>query len=131
MVSNILKQMKKQPNPGNSKSQKKIIRETNRPAKFNNYIRVRLYTEDKLKIKEKALLSGIRLSDYIRKCALDYKIIPKADYDLRSQINRIGVNINQVTRKINSFSDIKNNHKILDELVELKNELLSILSKIS
>ena len=98
-------------------------------------IRVHL-SENELKIaKEKAAYCGLNMSEYIRKIINDGVII-KYDInglrDLCNEINKIGVNINQIAKQVNSTksiygNDIANLQLQFDNLFDMViNKLLGI-----
>ena len=55
-------------------------------------------------IKTKADQAGLSLSDYLRKMASDGEVVVRqggADFQLVDQLRRIGVNVNQMARRLN------------------------------
>lgn len=66
-------------------------------------LRFRVTPEEREKIERKALGSYRTVSRYLRDCALgkEITVIPGVD-DLASELRRVGNNLNQITRAINS-----------------------------
>ena len=66
-------------------------------------IELRISNEDKEKLKEKAAAAGYRsVSKYIRDCALGKKITARVDIDAVYNLRKIGNNLNQIARQINT-----------------------------
>jgi len=80
-------------------------------------------------IEEKKEKSGLNRSEYLRKMAIQGAIV-KIDMstinDLIYEINKIGVNINQIARKVN-----ENNQIYKNEVIELQEMMEEICDKIS
>ena len=76
----------------------------------NNRVDVRLTKEEKLNIEEKAKLSELTISEFMRQCALTasvkINIIHEPNInqltDLVYQLRKIGVNINEIAHKLNA-----------------------------
>lgn len=68
-------------------------------------LKFRVTLDEKRAIEQKALSSYKYLSLYLRDCALDkdIKVVTGAD-DVANELRRIGNNINQLTRAVNSGS---------------------------
>lgn len=66
-------------------------------------LRFRVTPEEREKIERKALGSYRTVSRYLRDCALgkEITVIPGVD-DLASELRRVGNNLNQITRAVNS-----------------------------
>lgn len=66
-------------------------------------IELRISNEDKEKLKEKAAAAGYKsVSKYIRDCALGKKITARVDIDAVYNLRKIGNNLNQIARQINT-----------------------------
>ena len=66
-------------------------------------IELRISNEDKEKLKEKATAAGYKsVSKYIRDCALGKKITARVDIDAVYNLRKIGNNLNQIARQINT-----------------------------
>ena len=70
-----------------------------------HHLRVRLTAEELVAIQERVRLAGVSQSDYIRHAALTGRVqlsrTAAADPRLIAELNRIGVNLNQMTRTAN------------------------------
>lgn len=66
-------------------------------------IELRISNEDKEKLKEKAAAAGYKsVSKYIRDCALGKKITARVDIDAVYNLRKIGNNLNQIAKQINT-----------------------------
>lgn len=67
---------------------------------------LRIFAEDKEQIEEKARKTGLTTSEYIRRCALGRKLPCYGDTSLLKeysmQLGRIGSNLNQIAKHLNS-----------------------------
>lgn len=75
----------------------------------------------------KAAQAGMSLSEYVRQMAMNGKIViqqSKFDFELADQLRRIGVNINQQTRRLNMSG------RVSPELRSLWAKLETILDQI-
>ena len=66
---------------------------------------VRLTEAELVTLIELALASGLTLSEFTRQRLLSVKITPRpglADAQLLSELNRCGVNLNQIARSLNA-----------------------------
>jgi Bacterial mobilisation protein (MobC) len=96
--------------------------------------RVALYfnEEDLLKIDEKAKLAKMDRSKLIRKLSLEGDLVIydfKSAHDLIYEINKIGVNVNQLAKKANEIqsiykSDIDNLQREYENLCHMLNQFL-------
>ena len=68
-------------------------------------IEVRITINEQTKIKNKANELGLSVSAYMRKTALNHRIIIKTDNEMIRQIRFIGININQIAHQLNMYSD--------------------------
>lgn len=85
----------------------------------NVKLTARVSEEEAQKIKENAIKAGITVSEFLRSSALNIKIKQKQCDELKMivyEINKIGNNLNQIARKINSDRDID-----IEALERLKN----------
>lgn len=93
------------------------------------YIQIRLTDKEKFDIESRAGELGV--STYLRQIALEQpiaqpnpkptKVIHSADPELIREINRIGININQITRHLNEGQPLSN--AILIALLNLQTSL--------
>lgn len=87
---------------------------------------IRCTASEKERIRMRAQKLGLTVSEFVRTMALNGKIIVQQsthDYELVEQLKRIGVNINQQTRRLNTTGEIP------DQLYGLWERLDLILSK--
>lgn len=66
----------------------------------DKYIQVWVTEKERDVIKDKATYCGLSVSEYLRKLSIDGVII-KRDFEGLYEINKIGVNINQIAKKAN------------------------------
>ncbi len=72
-------------------------------------IKIRVTENELARIKKRAAVSKLNISEYIRKCAIDGKIIlyeAKNLYGLKTELKAIGKNINQIAVVINSTGSV-------------------------
>lgn len=93
-------------------------------------LHLKLSKADKEKIQKKADKLGLTLSAYVRKKALDDKIIIKTDFEMVRQVRKIGVNINQIAHKINQDPSQNNINLGLSKLEDYIGYLQNIVSKL-
>ena len=70
---------------------------------------VRLTGDERLHVERQAAAAGLALSDYCRRAILGQTVTPRrsaADDRLLLEINRIGVNLNQIARAVNMDKDL-------------------------
>lgn len=99
------------------------------------YIQIRLTHDEMAEIKKRA--GGIATSAFLRQSALDQpvpqpnpkptKIIHSADPELVREVNRIGININQIAKQLNEGHRLSNS--ILIALIELQASLEDAVSR--
>lgn len=100
---------------------------------------LRISAEDKEQIEEKARKTGLTTSEYIRRCALGRKLPCYGDTSLLKeysmQLGKIGSNINQIAKHLNSgvsyysvYSDVK---EAVKELLDLKFKILPALEDVA
>ena len=91
-------------------------------------IKISEIEKDEIKRKSKDL--GLNMSDYIRKSALNKRIIIKTDKEMVRQIRYVGVNINQISRQFNTYSDSIIIAEAYIQMEEYKQMLQTILDNI-
>ena len=115
-------------------------------AKYCKLIQILLSDEQKNLIAERAIQSGLSLSEYIRQSATNQAIVPpnnpyktvvkkhivhskktQGEVEIIQQLAKISNNINQLTRKINTSS--KSGESI--ELVKISTYLYSLESQLT
>ena len=101
----------------------------------DRYIQIRLTDDELLEIKKRA--GNITTSTFLRQLALEQpiaqpnpkptKIVHSADPELVREVNRIGININQITRHLNEGQPLSN--AILIALLNLQTSLDETVSR--
>lgn len=94
-------------------------------------IPVRMTIDEMADIRNRANELGISMSSFMRKAALNQKIIVKTDKEMVRQIRYIGNNINQIAHQLNMYSDVKIIEKTYKEILEYKEMLQIIIDNIS
>jgi hypothetical protein len=94
-------------------------------------IPVRMTIAEMADIRNRANELGISMSSFMRKAALNQKIIVKTDKEMVRQIRYIGNNINQIAHQLNMYSDVKIIEKTYKEILEYKEMLQIIIDNIS
>lgn len=88
-------------------------------------IELRISNEDKEKLKEKAAAAGYKsVSKYIRDCALGKKITAHVDIDAVYNLRKVGNNLNQIARQINT-------EKKDETLFALKSDIEALIWNVS
>lgn len=90
---------------------------------------VRCTAEEKARIKARAVEAGLSLSEFIRQSALNNEITVKQgdiDFETYTQIRKIGVNLNQQTKRLNATGI---QPAELDAALKHLNEILTRLMK--
>ncbi len=75
----------------------------------NKNIKIRVSENELARIKERAAASGMNISNYMRKCAVDGKIIlyeAKNVFGLKTALKAIGKNVNQIASVVNSTGSV-------------------------
>lgn len=95
----------------------------------SKFLKLRVTDDELEQIKKNS--GGIPMSTFLRQLALDQptpqpkpkstKIIHSADPELIREVNRIGININQITKHLNEGQPLSN--AILIALLNLQNSL--------
>ncbi len=99
-----------------------------------------LSSEDKEYLNNQCEILQVKVSFFVRNCVLE-KLgkpvldIQKKDIDVKkysSQMIRIGVNLNQISKKLNSGAKfiIADQKKVLEDIEGLKNHILEIKSQL-
>lgn len=93
---------------------------------------VRLTVPEKLTLSEIAGERGIGLSTLIRNLALNRKMpkprTPKVDLDTYRELQKVGINLNQIARQLNSVHMIPPFEKLKDAVKDL-HSIVRALSK--
>jgi len=93
-------------------------------------IEVRITINEQAKIKNKANELGLSVSAYMRRSALNQRIIIKTDKEMVRQIRFIGNNINQIAHRLNINSNILNYFDVYTQMEEYKEILQLIIDNI-
>jgi len=93
-------------------------------------VNFKISSEDREILYERAKKLGLSVSEYIRRMALNRKITVKTDVEMLMQVRKIGVNINQIARKINMDTSRTNVDTGLRELGNYMEYLRGVLDKI-
>ncbi len=75
----------------------------------NKNIKIRVSENELVRIKERAAASGMNISGYMRKCAVDGKIIlyeTKNVFGLKTALKAIGKSVNQIAAVVNSTGSV-------------------------
>ncbi len=73
-----------------------------------NFPPVRVTDAELIHVQDQAEMAGLSVSDYLRQRALSGKVTPRrtpAQASLLVELNRIGVNLNQIARSLNRGRD--------------------------
>lgn len=96
----------------------------------NKIIILRLTEEEKEQAVKAAKEVGLTLSSYVRKMILRNKIVSKTDVQTLFELNKIGVNLNQLVRHINMLPVEENIVSSLDDINTFIRELKNITSRL-
>ena len=91
-------------------------------------IRADVTLAEKAYIKDQADLAGISEAEYLRRRALGFAVSPppsKVDASLVSELNRIGVNVNQLALAVHTDRDF------IRFWAEVGSELKAVLAKVA
>lgn len=92
---------------------------------------LRLSDSEKKKLEQDATMAGLSKTDLLRSLIMGLTIKPRPPAELRElyiAINRIGVNINQIARKVNAGIASKND---MQELLFLMRKVDSRMARIA
>lgn len=96
----------------------------------NEIIRARFSKEEKEIAIKRAKEQGVSLSAYIRKSVLGEKLPSKTDIQVVFELKKIGVNINQLTKHINTLPVDENIIDAIGRMDLYAKELKDIINKI-
>ena len=103
---------------------------------FQRHKRINLFfTKEQFTILEKKAANlGFKPSMYVKKLALDnFKEtdkIPRVDRKANINLSKLGANINQIARMVNTFKDKTNQQLILDKLQDIDAEIHNLKGEI-
>ena len=91
-------------------------------------MKFRATEEEKDRIMKKVEASDLNISEYLRRCALDKKIVAVNGLDdVARELRAIGNNLNQITRAVNSgyiqAVNLQETEEVLGQLWQLLNSL--------
>ena len=94
----------------------------------NCILKFRATEEEKDRIMKKVDASDLSISEYLRRCALDKKIVSVNGFDdVARELRAIGNNLNQITRAVNSgyvrAVDLQETEEVLGQLWQSLNSL--------
>ena len=88
-------------------------------------------TEELEELKLKASRAGVTASDLIRKAIRKAAVVPPEELRaIRREVNRIGVNLNQVARALNRAPAGMNCLKVYEVLLRIQKDLWRLLQKV-
>ena len=91
---------------------------------------LRLTEYEKEKAVKRSKEEGITLSSYIRKAILGKMIAPKTDIQTVFELKKIGTNLNQLAKHVNSLPVDENILKSLENIDKYIKELKEITDKL-
>lgn len=109
-------------------------REANRKYEKTRFkVRVRYTREEEKLLKGYAEKAGKEVGTYVHDVSLKprFQIIPatpKINLETKIQIQKIGVNLNQIARALNNYYETKNFDRIEENLSKMSEELHAILT---
>ena len=94
----------------------------------NSILKFRATEEEKDRIMKKVEASDLSISEYLRRCALDKKIVAVNGLDdIARELRAIGNNLNQITRAVNSgyiqAVNLQETEEVLGQLWQSLNSL--------
>ena len=109
-------------------SSQTLEEKTGMERKRDKQINIRLTESEYLNVYGKVEKSGLGISQYIRKCILGKEIkVISGLRKLNWELNRIGNNLNQLTRKVNEGKVVQ----LGDDISQINNNLNAVFKKIS
>lgn len=108
----------------------KIINLKNMKNNRDEYLHIRVSKNEKDKIANIAKSLGVSLSTYTRKSLLRERVTSKTDIQTVFEIKRIGVNLNQLAKHINTLPLDEEIIKSLSSIDNYVNELKLITDKL-
>jgi hypothetical protein len=76
-------------------------------ANKSSWVKLRVTSDEKAMIEQKANSAGLSTSKFIRNMANDAKVYEKYDRLISGQLKRIGNNLNQITKRVNAGLTLK------------------------
>ena len=100
------------------------------PIYRTKVIRARLSEEEKEQVFRRAKAEGVTLSMYLRKSVLGERITSKADIQTVFELKKIGTNLNQLAKHVNSLPVDENIRISLESIEMYIKELKQITDKL-
>ena len=72
-------------------------------------VRARVTPDERTSIEQQAANAGLSLTEYVRRRVLGHRINPRparVDFELVNQLRKIGVNLNQQTRRLHETGQV-------------------------
>ena len=99
------------------------MRPTKEPEELRDMrLNLRLTAAELAHVQQQAKAAGLTPSDYARRRVVGHRVtVPTARMDaaILSELNRIGVNLNQITRAANAGGSVDHAGVVLDEITQL------------
>lgn len=93
-------------------------------------IRARITVEEKKQIMELAKSNGVSISTYLRRSLLNGRLVTKTDVQTVFELKKIGNNLNQLARYVNTLPVDENIIASLDDIKNYIEELKNITDKL-
>ena len=101
--------------------------------KYNCKCEARITQKQKEQLEKNAAASGMKLSAYVRSCIEGKEVMAKDNYlvlkELINEINKIGININQIAKTFNSGFFSESEKRKLFALMKKLNEFAENFNK--
>ena len=94
------------------------------------------YTKEDFKnVCDNAALADLTPTEYIRERSLKHKVVPmdlnkKYTLAVKAEIRRIGINVNQIAKAINTQRDLIDTRAVNQTLERLTNEMRAVLKSL-
>mgnify|MGYP000077391554 CR=1 FL=1 len=99
--------------------------------KSNKVVILRLKEEEKERVVKRAKEEGMTLSSYIRKSILNERFVSKTDIQTAFELKKIGTNLNQLAKHVNSLPvddnilhSLESIDKFIKELKQITDNLI-------
>lgn len=95
------------------------------PRKRNRLINFRMNEAEYLVFSDRISKTNLSKEEYIRSCILNKKIVERVPidiYKLINEVNKVGINLNQITKKMNGNvsifeADVKENQQLVHQVL--------------
>ena len=99
------------------------IRKSKKKRNSTRFV-LRISPEEKVTLQQKASFAGISSAEFLRRCIITRRVFVR-NKQLNYEVNRIGVNLNQISRHCNQGGTI--DIAILRQLIEIESLLRKLL----